>query len=317
MQRLSPPRRGRLITAALLLALATACAEDRPPVDAGAPDSGALDARIEDTGASDAGPADLGPRDADPADAGREDAGRPDSGRHAPDSGIPNGCGCAYGFHHECDDGQMCGDGFAAPVCWRSQPAGGLYAGACTATAAASPSSAGWAPCNATCVPIAPQCADVSREAVAAGVDAWLEPLHRVLTSTAMCAGPCRLTTSELNRIADQTPLNTCRVALGWTVLGVAEVCGAPRPTSHRIGDLPPLPWGSQWEAASTRCDLERTRWCVRRLRTLVSGQVLTDAELRFPIASCPAVPPGGPCADAACLARALRTAARTLLDPP
>lgn len=301
--------------AVALLALALGCASEDATPDAGLAD--ARDAQTDagpptDLGVEDAGPDDAGAADTGPGDTGEVDAGRPDSGRHPPDSGIPNGCGCAFGFHHECDEGQMCAGGFTEPnLCWRAEPAGGLWAGGCTTTATSAPDWPWWAPCNATCVPLEPACQGVDPRRIEQAITAWRMPLDRVLTSTAGCNGrPCELDGNERFDIDREAPDGTCGVALGWSVLGVAGLCGGV-PLHDNLDPLSAAT--AQWRAAASDCDRGRIGWCLGVLGQLVRNPSLPDEGLYFDTPGCPELAPSGPCRSRDCVRRELRRAAATL----
>jgi len=258
---------------------------------------------------------DAAARDGDDADGGMIDdadaAGSEDAGV-AVEAGI---CGCSYGFHHECGSGEICANSYLeAPTCTRALPRGGAAAGACSA-------ASGSGACNAQCVTSALNasvCRDTELGIAPYVIDDWLLAINRAVESGAP-GGWASVRAEDIPTTTGETISQECLDFLGWTVLGLVELCRGSDTVIH----------GTQWEQFEGRlfkvmsrpqddCTLIAGNTCISALRDGVDfgGELAADQVDQIP-GYCPnGLPYGPPCggADAqACVKARVATIIRAL----
>jgi hypothetical protein len=253
------------LTTTCLAALAAACSED--------PSGDANDAGTADVG--DAGDV----RDADAS--ATEDVGVPDVGN----------CGCTYGFHQACSEGELCVQAYSDwPICTRTMPSGG-----CALTSTVSPA----APCNAQCAVVdtsGTACRDEARFAMEYVTGEWYGAIGDAIDRP----GPEPWRLMEPGRIPQpQDGLSqACIDFIGWTAIAVAQLCGGPDTIRHQ----------APWDAIENRlframtspaddCQLAARRLCVAALEDGVrSGESVVGSLNVIPNVCPDGLPFAAPC---------------------
>jgi hypothetical protein len=244
------------LAAACFAAVALACSDD-PSGDASADAS------------SDAG---------DAADAsGPEDVGVPDVGA----------CGCTFGFHQSCASNEVCVEAFSGEaVCTPTEPNNG-----CVATSTPGVS----APCNAQCATanydVSP-CMGMGTGAIEGNIREWFTAIENA-RSTPQPGGWERMRPEDIEEARNSTALSSeCREFLGWTVLGLVELCRGSDTVRHFE------PWGAvenisfkYLESPRDECIIGAGNACAVALRT---GAIVAIDQI--PGFCGPSLPYGAPC---------------------